>query len=104
MHSTRAKPMSISRAVRNGNASLDNSTRRERLEQLTRSRALHVELGVARGDVGDEGVLLARSVAASSVSTWRCAVSVATTQKRSSPSFVTVRSAWSLPASLSHCV
>ena len=25
MHSTRAKPMSISRAVRNGNASLDRS-------------------------------------------------------------------------------
>ena len=62
-HSTRAKPMSISRAVRNGNASFDRSARRQRLQQLARPRALHVELRVARRHVGDEGVRVAEVAA-----------------------------------------
>ena len=63
MHSTRAKPMSISRAARNGNASLDRSARGQRLQQLARARALHVDLRVARGHVGDERVRVAGNVA-----------------------------------------
>ena len=103
-HSTRAKPMSISRAVRNGNASLDRSTDRERLQQLARPRALDVELRVARRHVGDERVRVAAMCRRIHVSTCRCAVSDATTQNRSSSSLVTVRSASSVPPSLSHCV
>ena len=104
-HSARAKPMSISRAARNGNASL-------RMSAVVTSCISSRERGpwmlicaYAAGHVGR------RTRGASSgtwrfihVSTWRCAVSDATTQKRSSSSFVTVRSASSLPASLSHCV
>ena len=51
--------MSISRAVRNGNASFDRSTRGQRLQQLARARPLHVELGVAGRHVGDERVRVA---------------------------------------------
>ena len=103
-HSTRAKPMSISRAARNGNASFDRSTRRERLHQLARARPLHVDLRVPEVTSVTNACASSGKCRFIHVSTWRCAVSEATTQKRSSSSLVTVRSAWSLPASLSHCV
>ena len=77
---------------------------RHELHQLARARALHVELRVAAGHVGDERVRVRRIARFIHVSTWRCAVSDATTQNRSSSSLVTVRSACSLPASSSHCV
>ena len=62
MHSTRAKPMSISRAARNGNASFDRSARGDDCMQLARARALDVDLRVARGHVGDERVRVVRDV------------------------------------------
>ena len=64
MHSTRAKPMSISRAARNGNASFDRSRAGQRLHQLARARALDVDLRVARRHVGDERVRVVRDVPA----------------------------------------
>ena len=59
MQSTRAKPMSISRAARNGNASLRQVGGRHELHQLARARALDVDLRVAGGHVGDERVRVA---------------------------------------------
>ncbi len=105
--STRAKPMSISAAARNGNASFERSADGQRLQELARPRPLHVDLRPARRHVGDEGVRARRIVPIARrihVSAWRWAVSDATTQNRSSSSLVTVRSASSVPASLSHCV
>ena len=102
-HSTRANPRSISRAVRNGNASFDRS-------------AVVSDCSSAR-DRGPCTLIWAYAAVTSVTkacasptwrrmwaSTWRWAVSVATTMNCSSSSLVTVRSASSRPRSLSHCV
>ena len=64
-HSTRAKPMSISRARAERERLVRQVGGGERLQQLARARALHVDLRVARGDVGDEGVARRRGAGAS---------------------------------------
>ena len=103
-HSTRAKPMSIERAVRNGNASLDRSTD---VSDCSSSR----DRGPCTLICAKPEVMSVTNACMSSVmcrriqvSACRCAVSEATTQNRSSSSLVTVRSASSVPPSLSHCV
>ena len=59
MQSTRAYPMSMYRAARNGNASFDIVGVRDRCEQLTRPRPLHVDLRVPGGHVRDERMAVA---------------------------------------------
>ena len=60
--SARAKPMSISRASRNGERLVRHVRRRDRLQQLARARALHVDLRVGRRHVGHERVRVRREV------------------------------------------
>ena len=96
MHST-ARSRGRSRAPsRNGNAS-STGRRRQRLQQLPRARALHVELRVRRRSRRSRSRARPGTCRRSQVSTWRCAVSDATTRNRSSSSLVTVRSASSVP-------
>ena len=55
--------MSISRAVRNGNASFDRSALVSRCSSSRERGPLHVQLAVGGSDVGDEGVRVVRNVA-----------------------------------------
>ena len=103
MHSTRAKPISISRAVRKGNASLLRSAE---VMACSNSR----ERGPCTLSCANAEVWSATKAWASPklrfmwVSIWRCTVSEPTTKYRSSSSLVTVRSASSVPPALSHWV
>ena len=102
-HRARAKPMSMVRAARNGNASFDMSA--DVIAWITSRERGPWTLICASADV--TSVANARSspmCRRSHACTWPWALSDATTRKRSSSSLVTVRSASSVPPSFSHCV
>ena len=96
-HSTRANPRSISRAARNGNAAFDKSAD---VSDCSTSR----DSGPCTLSCANAAVTSVTNACASPTSrrscdsTWRWAVSVATTMNESSSSLVTVRSASSSAA------
>ena len=103
MHSTRAKPMSISRAARNGNASLDMSAV-VTAASSSRERGPWMLIWAYPDVTSVTKACASPKCRRIHVCACRCAVSEATTQNRSSSSLVTVRSASSVPPSLSHWV
>ena len=76
----------------------------QRLQQLARARALHVDLAISRGHVGDDRLRVAGNVAPHPGLGMAVHGVGHDDENASSSSLVTVRSASSVPLSLSHCV